>query len=224
MATARPNFDLIARPYRWLEYLSFGPCLERARFHFLGKLHECRRAVVLGDGDGRFAARLLAANHNIHADAVDSSAAMLQLLRGRVSRLGSPAEGRLRTLHMDALDFATKGLSPETPSYDLVATHFFLDCISQEEVAVLIRNLAPRLAPGALWLISEFAIPARQPAASASRWVVSGLYRIFGLLTGLRTRRLPDYALHLRQSGFSLRDRKSHLGGLLLSELWTIAP
>ena len=54
------NFDLIARPYRWLEYLTFGPALARCRNHFLPQLTDRRAALVLGDGDGRFLARLLA--------------------------------------------------------------------------------------------------------------------------------------------------------------------
>ena len=88
MAARPANFDHIARPYRWLEYLTFGPYLERCRFHFLDQLKRHRRALILGDGDGRFTARLLATNPQISVDAVDSSAAMLNLLSERVSRLG----------------------------------------------------------------------------------------------------------------------------------------
>ena len=69
----RLNFDRIARPYRWLEYLSLGRALERCRFHFLPRLRDCRRALVLGDGDGRFTAKLLDANPSVQVDAVDIS-------------------------------------------------------------------------------------------------------------------------------------------------------
>ena len=44
------NFDRLARPYRWLEYATFGRTLERCRFHFLPALTSARRALVLGDG------------------------------------------------------------------------------------------------------------------------------------------------------------------------------
>ena len=79
------NFDRIARPYRWLEYLSFGPMLERCRFYRIPQLAEARHALVLGDGDGRFLARLLARNPSLHTDVIDQSPAMLRLLESRVA-------------------------------------------------------------------------------------------------------------------------------------------
>ncbi len=78
-----PRFDRVARLYRVLEYLSFGPMLERCRFHHLPALAaaDCSRALILGDGDGRFLARLLAACPELSAQAVDASPAMLRLLQ-----------------------------------------------------------------------------------------------------------------------------------------------
>jgi ubiquinone/menaquinone biosynthesis C-methylase UbiE len=216
-----PNFDPIARPYRWLEYLTLGPYLERTRFHFLDQLKSHRRALVLGDGDGRFTARLLRANPEIAVEAIDSSATMLSLLSQRVSRLGPAARDRLKTIHSDALAF-----QPQGPPYDLVVAHFFLDCLAQNELATLIANLQPSLAPEATWLVSEFAIPDRQPAAILARILarilVATLYRAFRILAGLKTQTLPDYAAIFRQNGLSRIARKSRLGGLLVAEHWQL--
>ena len=55
-----PDFDHIARAYRWLEYISLGPLLSRTRNCYLELLQDRTRALILGDGDGRFTARLLA--------------------------------------------------------------------------------------------------------------------------------------------------------------------
>jgi hypothetical protein len=211
------NFNRIAHAYRWMEYFSFGTYLERARFQFLHGLGSCRRALVLGDGDGRFTAKLLTTNTRIHVDALDSSAIMLRLLTERTMKVAS-AQSRLRTLHTDALDFVRGG--PALPGYDLVVTHFFLDCLATNEVFELVRRLAPTLAPDALWVVSEFAIPNRQPAAFVSRLVVGALYRAFRLLTDLKTQTLPDYSAALRQAGFNLSNSKLYLSGLLVSELW----
>jgi hypothetical protein len=52
------------------------------------------------------------------------------------------------------------------------------------------------------------------------RLVVGGLYLAFGLLTGLRTRRLPDHGRVMRESGWRLEDRRTLLLGLLASERW----
>ncbi len=212
------NFDLVARPYRWLEYLSFGPCLERCRFQHLGQLGRCRKALVLGDGDGRFTAKLLAANPEIAVEAVDSSAAMLGLLARRAARLGPAAVDRLQAVEIDALDFRPAPAN----AYDLVVTHFFLDCFSEKQIDQLLVRILPNLAPGAGWLVSEFAIPERGIAAPASRLVIAALYRAFGLLAGLKTRRLPGYAAIFRRNGLRLVEEKAFLGGMLTSQLWKL--
>jgi SAM-dependent methyltransferase len=200
-----------------MEYFTFGPYLQRTRVQFVHELLSCRLALVLGDGDGRFIAKLLTANPAIRVDAVDLSAVMLRLLTERAMNVSS-AKNRLRTIHTDALDFVANSRS--LPDYDLVATHFFLDCLSEDEVLGLVSRLTPRLARNALWVVSDFAIPDRQPIGFASRIVVGALYRAFRLLTGIKTQALPDHSTALRRSGFILRNSKLHLGGMLVSELW----
>jgi SAM-dependent methyltransferase len=206
-----PNFDRIAPLYRWMEYSTFGRSLERCRNHFLPELQGCYCALVLGDGDGRFLARLLAANPDLRADAVDTSRAMLRLLERRARA----ARARLRTHLTSALNF-----SPRL-SYDLVVTHFFLDCLTQPELDRLCARIVPHLEPGALWVVSEFRIP-----AGAMHWpsriLVRLLYLAFRLLTGLRTRELPDHAAALTAVGFTRISQHLSLGGLLTSELWQL--
>jgi SAM-dependent methyltransferase len=212
-AACEPDFNLIARPYRWLEYLTLGRALERCRAHYLPQLRDRRHALVLGDGDGRFLGQLLAHNPELRADAVDTSIAMLQLLRQRSEAATADANGRLRIHHANALTFPLGG------HYDLVVTHFFLDCLTQAELNALVTRVASALAPGALWLVSDFRIPTglmRLPA----RILVRGLYFAFRVLTGLRTSRLPDHVTSLTRAGFvCIADHRS-FAGLLTTELW----
>ena len=206
------NFDKLARPYRWLEYATFGRALERCRFHFLPQLKDARRALVFGDGDGRFLAQLLKANPQLHADVVDISPAMLRLLK---ARLTPEARGRITMHPADAREFA-----PPKADYDLVVTHFFFDCLFQAELDKLFDRVAPRLRPGAFWVVSEFS----QMQGSFSIWVgkavVSSLYSAFGVLTGLRVRSLPDHHVAFKSHGFRLAEEKQWLRGLLVSQLW----
>jgi SAM-dependent methyltransferase len=208
-----PNFNPIARPYRWLEYLSFGPMLQRCRCYRLPQLTEARRALVLGDGDGRFLARLLRENSLVRVDAVDLSTAMLRLLGERVADAG--ASERV-TLHR-----ADVRVFMPTATYDLVVTHFFLDCFTTDELRALAERLRKHLSGDARWVISEFAIPAGW-AGIPAKLLVWGLYAAFGVLTGLRLRRLPDYAQALTGAGLVPGEKKSRLGGLLVSELWEV--
>jgi len=205
------NFDRLARAYRWMEYLSFGPMLERCRFRHLDACRDARRALVLGDGDGRFTARLLAENQELQADVVDASTAMLSQLRNRVANNGT----RLRTFHADIRCFA-----PADSEYDMVATHFFLDCLTQQETASLIERIVPNLTPNAIWLVSEFAIPKRGWRRPAARLLIQWLYFAFSKLTGLHVRRIPDYSTALAHNGLQRLQQVHFLGGLLVAELW----
>lgn len=210
-----PNFDGIARHYRVLEQLTLGRALERTRFHFLTALSAARRALVLGDGDGRFLAALLAENGTVHATAVDTSAGMLRLLRERCE----PFADRLQMVQANALSFAEAG----TESFDLVATHFFLDCLSQAELDALVKRVAPMLGPGALWVVSDFRIP--KGAMRLPAWLlVRGLYVAFRLLTGLRATQLPDHAAALGGAGLVRVERRLRLAGVLTAELWRKMP
>jgi Methyltransferase domain len=206
-----PNFDGLACIYRWMELLTFGPRLERCRRTFLGDLTGCRRATVLGDGDGRFTAQLLRANSTIEIDAVDSSAAMLRTLQ---RHSGSNA-ARVRTHCADARTW-----QPANPPYDLVVTHFFLDCLTEDEVRSLADRLQDALSPAGLWLVSEFAIPEGAFGRRVARHVVWLLYQAFRFLTGLTVRNLPNHAAALRAAGFKLHKRRRWLGGLLIAEIW----
>jgi len=207
----RVNFDTIARPYRALEYVTLGRKLEETRLNFLSQLKTARKALVLGDGDGRFLARLLAENQTLEATAVDGSAVMLDLLHRRCR----PYESRLRIIRGDALElpFAPDG------SYDLVVTHFFLDCFTEAQLNRLITKILPAMQPGARWLVSDFRIPSGNLHLPAKA-LVRGLYLAFRLLTGLRVTRLPDHAGCLSAAGLQRVDRRMFLSGILTTELW----
>ncbi|MDR3774376.1 MAG: class I SAM-dependent methyltransferase [Terracidiphilus sp.] len=214
-----PNFSPLAHLYRWMEYLSFGPWLALTRSAFLDRLSDSRRALVLGDGDGRFTARLLGANPTVQIDAIDASSAMLEQLLRRAG----PHKSRVRILLADIRDWEAPA-PIIAPPYDLVATHFFLDCLTTGEVEALAGRLRGALATSAIWIVSEFAVPPGWQGRLVARPLVAGLYLIFGWLTGLVVRTLPDHASALRGAGFTLEERRARLAGLLISELWAAGP
>ncbi len=196
------NCDRIASSYRWLEYLVFGQELERRRFHFLDDIAARRRALVLGDGDGRFLARLRALS-DACIDYVDASAGMLELACARAGA------DRIRYRHADAL---TVPLTPS--SYDLIVTHFVLDCFNARDLERLVERVHAAAEPDALWLISEF----RQP-----RWarpLLAGMYLFFRATTGLSNNHLVDHRPLLQQRGFRLLREETSRRGFLASELW----
>lgn len=210
------NFDPLARPYRWLEYLTLGRLLEHRRFAYLQDVADRKNALLLGDGDGRFLARLLAQNTDLSADAVDSSEKMLELLQSRVRAVG--ASDRVRVMRADAA-MKDAGFGPRADGYDLVVTHFFLDCFTDHELETILNRIVPKLARDAVWIVSEFTVPPVGPKVFA-RILVGFLYIAFGLFTGLSIRSLPDYSAVLRSRGFVLQRQTTSMHGILVSELW----
>ncbi len=207
-----PNFNGLARFYRVLEVATFGPWLWRCRCAFLDELRTRRNAAVLGDGDGRFTARLLEVSPLVLVDAVDAS---LEMLRALVQNAGHRS-GRVRIHLADVREW-----EPHSLQYDLIVTHFLLDSLTTAEVTALARRLRENVTPGAIWVLSEFAIPEGWYGWLVARPVVQALYLAFLVLTGLRVQRLPDYRTALEEAGFERARKQEFLGGLLASELWT---
>ena len=225
------GFDRVARVYRWLEYLTFGLALEHCRDAQLARIKGLRRALVLGDGDGRFTSRLLAQNSQAQVVAVDSSVGMLRLLSARVgaicassrvltvcgdaiSVLEQPAEAHLRAASISDPALSEQDAAAEE-LFDHVCTHFFLDCLGTAEVERLVRAVCSRLAPGAIWIVSEFAAPNWW-----TRLVVALLYKSFAVLAGLETQQLPPWRQSLANQGLVCESEQLRLGGLLTSSVW----
>jgi Methyltransferase domain len=210
-----PDFDRLAHIYRWMEWFSFGPFLWRCRCAFLNVLKDRHAALVVGDGDGRFTAQLLRENSHITVDAVDASGAMLRELHRRARSNSS----RLQIHLSDARAFL-----PAQRDYDLVVTHFFLDCLSTADVERLAVRLRGHASGDAVWVVSEFAVPAGWYGRVVARPVIRFLYWIFGWLTGLGIRDLPNHRLALTKAGWSFSQGRRWLGGMLVNELWRLNP
>ena len=177
------NFNRLARIYRWLEYLTFGPFLWRCRIHLLPQLVPCRRALVLGDGDGRFTARLLRENPNLEVTAVDGSPRMIQSLEqasahNRSCRPAQLEPARFRRIRPDRHAFfprlshqpgSLRSCQPPDPSHRAQcalaglrvrhSTHLFW--ANHRRAAGLVA--LPRLSPDRQPAPAPFARPRRLP-------------------------------------------------------------
>jgi ubiquinone/menaquinone biosynthesis C-methylase UbiE len=216
-SAAPMNCDRLAPYYETLERLAFGSYLEQTRLTFLAEVGGAERAVLCGDGDGRFLAALLRANPRVQVDFVDLSGRMIEIAQRRVVKMGPSFRERVRFFVGDAREF-----QPQASGYDLIATHFFLDCFSQAEIMEVVTRIASWAAPGAQWMVSEFRETETLLGRVCTRAVIRGLYAAFRFSTGLRVTRLPDYTAALAKEGFSLRCETKKLAGLLESSLWEV--
>jgi SAM-dependent methyltransferase len=200
----------LARWYRWIEYAAFGRALERRRFAFLHRLASAKRILVLGEGDGRSLARLLALAPRARLEVVEISPEMIALAR---QRTGNSA--RVNFFCQDA-----RTANWPAAQYDGIVTHFFLDCFVEEEAQRLIRQLVAALTPDGNWLVSEFAVPDKGWRRLHARIWIGTMYRFFGIATGLRARALPPIERLMREAGMHRTCQEQARAGLIASEIW----
>jgi ubiquinone/menaquinone biosynthesis C-methylase UbiE len=204
------NIDRLAPWYRSVEYLAFGRALEEARFAFLDRLASARRILVLGEGDGRALEKLLSFAPSAEVDVHELSGRMIELARQRI--------GNSRRVRFEQGD--AQSCTWPLEYYDGVVTLFFLDCFSEPEAARLMHRIASAMAPGGMWLVSDFAIPAngwRRWHAKAWTWV---MYGFFHIATGLGTLSLPGIEPLLSETGLRRVELVEARFGLIRSEVW----
>lgn len=208
------GYDRLAGSYRWLEALAFGAALQRARLAHLEVAlggGRSRRALLLGEGDGRFAAALAARAPHCELTVVDGSRAMLEAARDRLQRAGA---SRVRFAHCDLRRYRPEG------GFDLIVTCFVLDLFEADTLQELVPRWAAALAPGGRWLQVDFAVPAAGWRRRRARLWLALLYRAFGATTAMEARRLVPAGPLLRAAGLRPRARAEFSGGLLASSVW----
>lgn len=212
------NCDRIASLYVVGERLVFGHALDRCRVAHLPSPGQHQAALVCGDGDGRFLRALVAGRSVPRIDYVDVSRRMTALARQRVGRQTDAAGPQVEFFSADIRELAS------ARRYDLIATHFFLDCFDDDDIQEVVQAIASHAAVNATWLVSEFQIPPRGVARYVGSLVIGSLYAAFRILTGLRAQRLPDYRAALSAGGFACVASVSSCGGLLTSQVWRRRP
>ena len=208
------NFDRLAPFYRSMERFFAGQLLHRCRIAFLDKIPAPKKVLLIGEGHGRSLVEFCRRFPTARITCVDASAGMLRQARGQLARHRLKSEN-IRFIRADAL-----GWTPEGGPFDLIVTHFFLDCFRPDQLEQLIPRLAAAATPDAAWLIADFRIADRGWKRLRSRLILWSLYLFFRFATRLPARRLTPPAPLLKRAGFGLQRRVEFDCQLLHSDWW----
>jgi len=208
------SFDRLAPLYPGMEYILAGSLMQRCRTLHLTECRTQRRALLVGEGTGRFLANLLKINPTIEITCVEQSQNMIDQIRARLARQ-SLDQSRV---HFEITDFASWPI-PATP-FDLIATHFFLDCFSADILPEITAKLSVAAAPGAIWLLSDFQTPARGWQRCRAALIIAALYHFFRWTTAISAQELIPPDPWIQQSGFQLERRQFLSCGLLHTDVW----
>lgn len=207
------SFDRLARHYRWMERILAGDKLQRCRTTFLSEIESPGRILLMGEGPGRFLEICRKQFPSAQFTVVDASAEMLNVAH-REGAAGL-ATNPVRFIRCDCLAW-DPGLQP----FDLIATHFFLDCFTPEQLAVVIPKLARVLAKGGAWLVSDFKVPERGWRRMRAQVIHAIMYAFFRRVTGLRSTCVTSPDRYLVESGLRLERRREWDWGLIHADLW----
>ena len=204
------NFDRLAPHYDWMEAVTAGGRLQRARTHWLDALTGCRNVLSVGEGHGRFATAFLARFPSAHLTCVEASPGMMAVGQRRTR----PWKERVRWECAEALAWQPGR------KYDAIVTCFFLDCFPPKTLAQIVDHLAAAAEPNAVWLVTDFSLPESGLPRLRARAVHALMYAFFRLVVGLPARRLTPPVAVLRAHGFKLQSRHDSDWGLLRTDLW----
>ncbi len=209
----RRSFDNLAKSYASLERLMFGRYLERSRLHGITVFESphLQRALVLGEGDGRFTINALKEYPNLLVDSIERSLKMREQTKMRIQKLGEAYENRHRVIANEAQSFTFPN-----SEYDVVVVQYFLDCFNSNDANELLVKISRTLKPDGKLVYADFSIPENSPARWTGKAIILFLYLFFRFTTDIETNRLP--ALEWPQS-LKPTSRQFLLKGLLTSEI-----
>jgi ubiquinone/menaquinone biosynthesis C-methylase UbiE len=209
------SFDAVAPWYRALEGIAFGEALQRCRLACLNEVRSPRRALVVGEGNGRFLCELLRTHPEIEVDCVDASERMIELARKRIEDELPDRVNQVRFLQRDITSW-----EPPENCYDLLVTHFLLDCFPEVELAAIIKTLAHATKPDAFWLLADFSRPPRGWACLRAQMWLAAMYQFFRVTARIPATELIDPTPFLQAEGFALARQHLFRRGMLKSQLW----
>jgi ubiquinone/menaquinone biosynthesis C-methylase UbiE len=209
------SFDALAPHYRWMEFVLAGEKLQRCRTAFLDRISTPENVLIWGEGNGRFLVECRRKWRDARIVCADASEKMLALANDRIKRGGIDAT-RIEFIRADVLEWQP----PLNKVFDLVVTHFFLDCFRAEQLQRIVDTLGLAARPNAFWLLADF----HTPFGGLQRWrakaILKGMYLFFRIATRLPAQRLTPPDSYLSANDFFLRERRVSEWGLLHSDLW----
>ena len=136
--------------------------------------------------------------------------------RESVSNRSCPtAQNVSRFLRQDIISW----VAPEQP-YDLLVTHFVLDCFPEAVLTGIIKKLAGAATDDANWLLADFCVPPKGMARLRAKAWLAAMYLFFRITARIPANELIDPTPFLRAEGFALARQHLFRKGMLKSELW----
>ena len=212
-STHDSGFDNVAPFYDSLSRLVFGSALRQAQLEHLPAIPAGARVLLIGGGTGWLLEELLRLRPGSYVTYLEASPKMLQLARERLFQNSwmTDAAVTFRLGNEDALR--------RDEIFDVILTPFLLDLFPGQRLRHLTDRLHAALAPGGLWLFSDF-WPVHSPAPLWQLLLLKAMYTFFGQLSGVQATSLPDFRQHFDRLQLQELEATTFYKGMIQAKLY----
>jgi cyclopropane fatty-acyl-phospholipid synthase-like methyltransferase len=191
----------IARYYDGLSRLVFGSSIARSQMMYIPAIPEESNVLILGGGTGWLLEDLLLKRPRCNYWFLDSSLEMIKMASRRVGY-----DKRVRFIH-GKLDHI-----PEEVDYDVVIANFFFDQFSDQDLHLILKELAEMMAEHGVLIVTDF--------VGERVWqkiFLKIMYCAFTAIGAVVVTALSDWDALIRDNGFSVAGTERFYGGFIRS-------
>lgn len=210
MSDSKVNFNLVAPVYDLLGQLMFGQNLKQAQETHLDILErdDVNEVLILGGGTGWILESIKKIKKPLSVTYIEASQQMMKLSQQR-DHSDLNVEFVLSASHLNL---------SQGRQYDLVITNFYLDVFPQPQLSEVLAHVSEHIRQGGYWIMTDFA----QPERKSQKILLKMMFCFFRVFSGLRNRRLDDYARLILSKRDTLLRHKSFLDGFVRSHLFQL--
>lgn len=209
------GYDRLAKVYWLLEWALFRGDLQRARICLLHALPECKRMLILGDGDGRYLREFVQTQEASAVISVDQSGQMIERQVASVCAVGRDTS--IEWVHDDA-----RQLKFPKGKFDGLSMLFFLDCLKADEVREFLPRFLDFVAPGGVIHFVDFQEPESGWRRLRGRIYLKVMHWFFGWQTGLENRKIVNFREEFDRLSVSLVAERVTCKGLIRSSVYRV--
>ncbi|PCH97435.1 MAG: hypothetical protein COB85_02745 [Bacteroidetes bacterium] len=209
------GFNFIAPYYDFCSNLIFGKSILSAQSLYFNSVKESHSILILGGGTGKILLPLAKEANFKSLTFLDISPGMIDKARHLCISNGLNAESKI-----EFMEGSTEAI-PKNKMYDAIITPFVLDCFSDENLEIVMRNLDQHLVPGGMWLFSDFHhFNSDGQVSFFKRTAIKMLYLIFNLFCYIAVWELPHFKNAFNNLGLIEVEENYSVAGLIVTRTY----
>jgi tRNA (cmo5U34)-methyltransferase len=208
------GFNKIAPFYHAVSMICSLNRIHKSQMWLLSKKMNFSKTLIIGGGDGKFLIEAIKQGLSEQYYYVDLSDAMIKLAHGKIEKQ--------LPLSLDSVVFICGSYQdiPNNQKFDLIITPYFLDCLSEGELSLVMAKLHAQLTVEGTWYFTDFNIPKDKTLNFIFKNIIQLLYRILNLFCDMGVNHLPDFNNEFCKYKFTLLHEEYFIGGLLVSRIY----